>query len=90
MLEKSPKIEIKVKRKKAPKDVELTVLSNCYLGFPKTFFNPPQKQKTDFYMGNFSKIQNFQKTAQHVVELYLDIKHVKFQVDISIFDKHIA
>ena len=43
MFEKSPKIEIKSKMStKAPDDVELTVLSNCYLGFSKKVFDSPK------------------------------------------------
>ena len=34
--------------------------------------------------------QNFRRTGKYVVELYMEIEHANFQVDISISDKHIA
>ena len=49
-------------------------------------------KKLEFYItfSKMQKFQNFQKNGQYIVELYLDIWHAKFQVDMSIFGKHIA
>ena len=56
MFEKSPKIESKSKMStKAPDDVELTVLSNCYLGFSRERFLIPQKWKTEIFIQLFPK-----------------------------------
>ena len=50
----------------------------------------PKKLKNWCLYNIFPKSKIKRTTALHVVEPCLDIWHAKYQVDISIFDKHIA
>ena len=74
-----------VKRRRM--ESSLKWLSRIFPEFPD--FSPLNK-KLKFYV-TFVKMLNFpKKTWIYVVERYLDFWLAKFQVDISIFDKHIA
>ena len=61
--------------------------------FPKKWVFYPKSKKKLKLLYNFlqnPKFSKFSKNLQHVVEPCLDIRHAKFQVDMSIFGKHIA
>ena len=58
--------------------------------FPRNDFSLPKVKKKCNFNILFVKIKNKQKNGVYVLEAYLDIYHAKFQVDISVFGKHIA
>ena len=92
MFEKSPKIEFASKmQKKGTRrrrfEDSLKWLSHIFQTM--IFFTI----KNGFFYITFCKItifDNFHKAVQYVVELYLNICHAKFHVDISIFGKRIT
>ena len=93
MFEKSRKIEILRKIQiKSNKSLRIRIFHNGYLGFSQKWPFYPQSKKLIFFYITFYMIQNFQifqRTVQYVVEPCLGIWYAKFQVDISVFGKHI-